>query len=205
MDKKRMAAGALVALGMSVMVVCLLMLLQSGMFSTQQPEETAGVTAQAEHIGGSGEAPADFEEEQTKPAAAQQAATAVPEQVSIHVEEAQTKSEAAAADTDAAATIAIPGLERWTIPAGTTQVEADFYNPEKNECYFVLTILLSDTNETLYQSKYIKPGQHLYQIALTKAMQAGSYSAVLQYDTYALTDNTPLNGASVPFTLVVTD
>lgn len=121
-------------------------------------------------------------------------------QKAVEYEAEQTKTTEAAAKTG---TISIPGLEQWTIPAGTTTVEADFYNPQKNTCNFVLTITLKAGGEILYQSKYVKPGQHLYEIELNKAMEAGEYEAVLQYDTYSVADNTPRNGAAVPFTLVV--
>lgn len=114
------------------------------------------------------------------------------------VSESTTTQNSAVSDT-----ISIPGLKKWTIPSGKTKVETNFYNPAENECYFVLTVTLTNTNEQIYQSKYLKPGQHLYEVELTKAMVAGEYEAVLKYDTYSIADNKPLNGASVPFLLVV--
>lgn len=99
--------------------------------------------------------------------------------------------------------ISIPGFETWTIDAGETKASTNFYNPEKNTCYFVISIVLDDTGEQIYESKYIKPGQHLYEVELEKALETGKYAATLHYSTYSMTDFTPLNGADLPFELVV--
>lgn len=121
----------------------------------------------------------------------------------LEFEDEQTKKISNPSNASTSDSISIPGIKKWTISSGKTTVETDFYNPEKNDCYFVLTVTLTAGNEQIYQSKYLKPGQHLYEIELTKGLEAGEYEAVLRYDTYAIEDNSPLNGASVPFTLVV--
>lgn len=118
---------------------------------------------------------------------------------SVEFEADQTASQTEA-NSD---TISIPGFETWTIDAGKTKASANFYNPDKNTCYFVISVILDDTGETVYESKYIKPGQHLYEVELTRALKAGNYKATLHYSTYSSTDLTPLNGADVPFDLVV--
>ena len=99
--------------------------------------------------------------------------------------------------------ISIPGFEAWTIDAGETKVSTNFYNPEKNTCYFVISIILDDTGEQIYESKYIKPGQHLYEVEINNALEAGTYAATLHYSTYSMSDLMPLNGADLPFELVV--
>lgn len=99
--------------------------------------------------------------------------------------------------------ISIPGFETWTIDSNKTKVSANFYNPEKNTCYFVISVVLNDTGETIYESKYLKPGQHLYEVELRKALESGNYQATLHYSTYSMTDLTPMNGADIPFELVV--
>lgn len=99
--------------------------------------------------------------------------------------------------------ISIPGFDTWTIDAGETEVSTRFYNPESNTCYFVVSVVLNDTGEVIYESKYIKPGQSLYEVELKRAMEHGTYSATLHYDTYSIADNSPMNGADVPFQLVV--
>lgn len=100
-------------------------------------------------------------------------------------------------------TISIPGFESMTIPAGKTMVPATLYNPEGNECYFEISIILSDTQEEIYKSKLVEPGNRLYQIKLNRALDRGAYKAAIHYSAYTLTDQKDLNGANVPFTLVV--
>lgn len=100
-------------------------------------------------------------------------------------------------------TISIPGFDTWSIDAGKTKVSANFYNPEKNPCYFVLSVSLDDTGEVIYESKYLRPGQHLYEIELKRALSAGEYSATLHYSTFSPDDLSELNGADVPFVLSV--
>jgi len=111
----------------------------------------------------------------------------------------QQKTQAANANDS----ITIPGFESMKIPAGKTTVPANIYNPKGNKCYFEAVIILADTNEEIYKSKYISPDQKLYNIELKRALTKGKYKAVLKYNTYALSDYTPLNGANVPFELVV--
>ncbi|MDR1409891.1 MAG: hypothetical protein LBJ12_06470 [Oscillospiraceae bacterium] len=99
--------------------------------------------------------------------------------------------------------ISIPGFEKLTIPTKKTGVSVNFYNPEGNACYFEISIILTDTKEELYKSKLVQPGQKLYRIELNRGLDKGTYQATLHYGTYSLTDQTPMNGANVPFILVV--
>ncbi len=99
--------------------------------------------------------------------------------------------------------ISIPGFDTWTIDEGEIKVNTRFYNPESNTCYFVVSVILNDTGEVIYKSKYIKPGQTLYEVELKRAMESGTYDATLHYDTYSIADNSPMNGADLPFELVV--
>ena len=99
-------------------------------------------------------------------------------------------------------TITIPGFDNWTIPANETLVKCDFYNPDGNSCYFEISIRLDDTGTEIYHSKLLRPGQHLYDIELLSPVPAGSYDAVIHYSTFAIEDNSPMNGADVPFRLI---
>lgn len=99
--------------------------------------------------------------------------------------------------------ISIPGFEAWTINANKTKVSTNFYNPEQNTCYFVISVVLDDTGETIYESKYLKPGQYLYEVELLNPVKKGNYPATLHYSTYSMLDLSPMNGADLPFTLVV--
>lgn len=99
-------------------------------------------------------------------------------------------------------TIAIPGMKSMTIEADSKVVSAELYNPEKNNCYFEISILINE-DEEIYKSNLISPGQTLAEIQLNEELEAGNYEAVLHYATYAMNDYTPLNGANVPFELIV--
>ncbi|HWQ57714.1 MAG TPA: hypothetical protein VN540_01750 [Clostridia bacterium] len=97
--------------------------------------------------------------------------------------------------------IAIPGYKSITVAANATDVQVNFQNPEGNPCYFEISLLLADGTE-LYKSKMIEPGKGLYEIALGRALAPGEYDAVVKYDTYSLTDLTPMNGAEVQIKLI---
>ena len=73
--------------------------------------------------------------------------------------------------------IQIPGYESITIPAGTTDVSVELMNPEENNVYFEISFYLPETDETIYTSKMIQPGQHLYEITLDKAMDCLLYTS----------------------------
>ncbi len=98
--------------------------------------------------------------------------------------------------------IRIPGFKSITIEADKTEVSVNFQNPEQNNCYFVIRLVLKDTGETLYESKMIEPGKGLYTITLSRALAAGSYPAKLQYEPYDMTSLTRLNGAEINLELI---
>ena len=110
-------------------------------------------------------------------------------------EEEQTQKTEEAAEAPG---IEIPGYSIIPIKANTTDVEIDLYNPEGNNVYFQLTFRLKETNEQLFESKLLKPGQHLYNITLEKGLPAGDHAVTIQYSTFS-TDGeyTPKNGATV--------
>ena len=90
------------------------------------------------------------------------------------------------------------------IPAGKKEVSVELTNPEENKVYFKISFYLPETDETIYTSKLIKPGQHLYDITLKKEMEAGEYPLVVKYATCSADEKrTPRNSAEVNCTLVV--
>jgi len=105
-------------------------------------------------------------------------------------------SQASAEDSDAA-TITIPGYPSLYIPAGQTDVAVAFVNPEENPCYFQYDLVLQETGEVLYSSKLIPPGEAITRATLSRALQSGEYSAVLQISTSSLETLEALNGANV--------
>ena len=98
--------------------------------------------------------------------------------------------------------IAVPGFEAMTIKANQTKQNIWLYNPEKNNCYFLATIMLPDGTE-VYKSALIAPGKAIYTAEFTRTVPAGTYeNAILQYDFYTL-DGTQANGTKAYFTLEV--
>jgi hypothetical protein len=102
-----------------------------------------------------------------------------------------------------AGSIAIPGFDRMSVKAGETVQEATLYNPEANECYFVLSIYMPDGTE-IYHSSKLAPGETLDSIELARPLEAGTYEdATLRYACYDFDDLKPLNGAEINFILEV--
>ncbi len=100
--------------------------------------------------------------------------------------------------------IKIPGYTTIPVNAGETEVDIDLYNPDENDVYFQVTFILNKEEEQIYQSKLIKPGDHLYTITLDRALEAGTYDLMIKYDTFAMDESySPRNGASVNCVLEV--
>ena len=106
-------------------------------------------------------------------------------------------------DDAPAAGIKIPGYPSITLPKDQKTVNVALLNPEGNPCYFTFELVLKDTNETLYTSKLVPPGQAITEITMTKALSAGEYNATIKITTTSLTDGSAMNGANVETVLIV--
>ncbi|MFZ3130163.1 MAG: hypothetical protein WA125_03435 [Desulfosporosinus sp.] len=99
--------------------------------------------------------------------------------------------------------IAIPGFEKIAMKAGQAKQAVNFYNPEKNSCYFRISLVLADGTE-LFRSGMIKPGQTIGTIDISRSLEVGTYEdAVLQYDCYTIEGLQPLNGSKTVLNLEV--
>lgn len=100
--------------------------------------------------------------------------------------------------------IAIPGYKSITLKASVKEQSVSLVNPEQNNCYFVLSLILEDGTD-IYKSKMIPPGKWLYKIELTKTLTAGTYeNCTLKYETYRMDETlASMNGADVNVTLIV--
>ncbi len=105
-------------------------------------------------------------------------------------------------DPDAAG-IKIPAYPSIPIKANTQNVQMALLNPEGNPCYFIFSVILKDTEELLYQSKMVAPGQVIVNVTLNRPLEPGEYRAVVKIATASLTDGKPMNGANVETVLVV--
>lgn len=74
---------------------------------------------------------------------------------------------------------------------------AALLNPEGNPCYFTFELVLTDTDEVLYISMQVEPGQMITNITLNRALPAGRYNAELRITTASLQDGSAMNGANV--------
>lgn len=98
--------------------------------------------------------------------------------------------------------IQIPGYPSITIPADTADVTVALVNPEGNPCYFTFELVLTDTDEVLYTSKMVPPGQMVSDITLSRALPAGEYNATIRITTASLEDGSAMNGANVETVLI---
>jgi len=92
--------------------------------------------------------------------------------------------------------ITILGYAGIYFKAGTTQQTVDFNNPATNDCYFKISLYLSN-DYLLYQSDLIKPGEHLTDIKINQELQKGLYkNCLLVYQCYSLDSKMQLNGST---------
>ena len=104
--------------------------------------------------------------------------------------------------SDEAVGIKIPGYPSITIQKDTEQVVMALLNPEGNPCYFKFQIVLKDTDETIFESQYVPPGQSITDVTLSRPLAEGEYDATIIITTVALDQITPLNGANVETVLI---
>ena len=98
--------------------------------------------------------------------------------------------------------IKIPGYPSITIAADTENVKMALLNPEDNPCYFKFEIVLKDSNETIFESKYVEPGKAITDVTLTQPLSEGEYPAIIKISTLSLDGKNPLNGANVETVLI---
>lgn len=101
--------------------------------------------------------------------------------------------------------VAIPGWGSMTIPAGVTEVQTSMQNPAANEGWYYLTfeLRLKDTNEVLFTTGLIPPGQYCNKVTLTRALEPGEYPAVIHVQPYRISDQSPTNNADMETVLIV--
>lgn len=99
--------------------------------------------------------------------------------------------------------ISYPGYGELTFKADKKKQDIYLQNPKENTCYFQMSLILSD-GRTIWQSEYLEPGNAFNRIELSAALEKGTYeNAVLQYDSYSITDGRKLNGSFINLTIKV--
>lgn len=101
--------------------------------------------------------------------------------------------------------VAIPGWGSMTIPAGVTEVHTSMQNPEANEGWYYLTfeLRLKDTNEVIFTTGLIPPGQYCNAVTLTRPLEPGEYAAIVHVQPYRISDQSPTNNADMETVLIV--
>ena len=102
--------------------------------------------------------------------------------------------------------IRIPGYPSITIEADKKDVQMNLMNPEGNPCYFTFTLVLKDTDETIYQPKWVNGSatgkanhtDHTVQRTVRRGISCDTED---QYR--ALDDGRAMNGANVETVLKV--
>ena len=93
--------------------------------------------------------------------------------------------------------ISIPGITGLSMKSGQLHQTVDLYNPEENNCYFVISMFLSD-DTLIYKSDYLAPAESLTEITLLQTLQRGTYkNCRLVYNCYALDNKAALNSGTV--------
>lgn len=100
--------------------------------------------------------------------------------------------------------IKIAGFSSWHVSAGQTEnIPIALKNPEGNPCYFSFSIVLADTNETIYQSDMVPPGEAIRRISITKSLSSGTYPARILIRTNELETGKEMNSANLNLTITV--
>ncbi|MDR2610953.1 MAG: hypothetical protein LBC58_05800 [Clostridiales Family XIII bacterium] len=99
--------------------------------------------------------------------------------------------------------IQIPGYPEIPVAADSRELRVALLNPEGNPCYFKFEIVLEGSDETLYESDWVPPGESVSRQALKHSLPKGQHKAIIRIATASLDDShSPMNGAEVATTLV---
>ncbi len=78
-------------------------------------------------------------------------------------------------------------------------------NPEINNNRFTVEITRLDTNEVVYKSGYLDPGQYIETAKLNTVLPKGTYKCVAEFKTFKLSNSQPIGQAAAEVTLNVTN
>ncbi len=93
--------------------------------------------------------------------------------------------------------ITIPAVTGINLKSGQLQQKVDFYNPKENQCYFVISIYLSD-DTLIYKSDFLAPTETITEINLLQTLQKGTYqNCRIVYNCYTLDSKATLNSGDV--------
>ena len=100
--------------------------------------------------------------------------------------------------------ILIPGYNDWNMVLGTKEISVALFNPEENPCYFKFNVILDETEEVLYETGLIPPGQAVTTVRLPRTLAKGVHPITLKVDSFSLEDETQkYNSGEVKTNIVV--
>ncbi len=67
---------------------------------------------------------------------------------------------------------------------GTSEGNLLIENPGNNAKLLQISILIDDTSEEVYASKYLKPGTYIESVKLDKVLEKGTYNATAYFSAY---------------------
>lgn len=99
--------------------------------------------------------------------------------------------------------ISIFGFSELHMKSGELNQPFDFRNPNTNDCYMDISLLLSDGTK-LFEIKRIEPGYGIKEVQLNDVLENGDYlNCCFNVQCFSLKDDTQLNGASMSVDLYV--
>lgn len=102
--------------------------------------------------------------------------------------------------------IKVNGIAEMNLKAGVREQNFVFSNPEENPCYFQIEVVLSDSGEVIYTSNLLPPGYSISNFSLNRALDAGSYRAVVHVKTYSFDkEQRQLNNMDIKTTIVASE
>ncbi|MBQ2735008.1 MAG: hypothetical protein IJF33_04170, partial [Clostridia bacterium] len=99
--------------------------------------------------------------------------------------------------------LSAPGYDKVTFRAGERNVQIVLPNPEVNPCYFRFSLVLPDTNETLYRSGLVPPGKAITDVTLSRPLEKGTYRLEIVIEAASLEDRSAMNGLTMEVVLTV--
>lgn len=106
--------------------------------------------------------------------------------------------------------VAIQGWSMLKLPADADEADVALYNPEENEDWYYLTFALylieddEPSDEALFQTGLIPPGQYCNKVILNHPLKSGTYDAILHVQPYYMNESQlPTNNLNLDIRLLV--
>lgn len=90
-----------------------------------------------------------------------------------------------------------------SFPDGTSPGNLMIENAEINNNRFTCAIYRKDNGEKIYQSGYLDPGQYIENAPLDADLEKGEYPCTAYFETFKLSDSSPIGQAAAEITIYV--